>query len=219
MIKVDLHTHSVASRDGGIRPQQYMKVLQEGKLDCIAITDHNATELALRLQHDLGERIIVGEEISTGQGEIIGLFLQETIKPGQSAQATAQRIKDQGGLVYIPHPFETLRAGITEATLERIADLVDIVEVHNARAVFQNKGPKAVTWAAMNNKARACSSDAHGVKALGHTYCLLDKIPRSHSLIDLLKDHPRFVTKHPPMATLLYPKFNRAKKMITRRSI
>lgn len=217
MIKVDFHTHSSASRDGGIKPHQYKKILQAGILDCVAITDHNATELAQRLQGELGERIIVGEEIATAQGEIIGLFLSETIKPGQSALATAQRIKDQGGLVYIPHPFETLRAGISESALERIADLVDIVEAHNARAVFQNKGPQATVWATTHKKARAVASDAHGVKALGHTYCLIEKMPRSHSLVELLNNRARLVTKHPPMATLLYPKLNRAKKLITRR--
>ena len=85
MFKVDLHTHSSASHDGGISFEQYQLALSTGLLDAIAVTDHNSIETAQALHELLGDQIIVGEEIMTSQGEIIGLFLKQPIAPGQSA--------------------------------------------------------------------------------------------------------------------------------------
>jgi predicted metal-dependent phosphoesterase TrpH len=217
VVKLDLHTHSVASVDGGIKPKHYIQAIEDGVLDCIAITDHNTAELALELHKNLGESIIVGEEIMTGQGELIGLFLTETIKPHQSALATVRAIKEQGGLVYLPHPFETVRKGMSATDLQRIADFIDIVEVHNARAVFQNKGPEAVTWTTLNHKARAASSDAHGRKALGHTYTIIESMPDAKTLVELLNTHERLVTKRPPLRSLLYPKMHTMRQKVVRR--
>src|SRR5215467_13245977 len=100
---IDLHTHSIISQDGGITASQYEKVLQSGMLDCIAITDHNETSFARIMQKKLGDRIIVGEEIETTEGEIIGLYLHETIPGGISVDEAIASIKHQGGLVYVPH--------------------------------------------------------------------------------------------------------------------
>ena len=90
MIKVDLHTHSSASPDGGIMAEQYMQIIKSAQLNCVAITDHNRVDLALELRKTLGERIIVGEEINTTEGELIGLFLTQNVEPGQSPEATAK---------------------------------------------------------------------------------------------------------------------------------
>ena len=217
MIRIDLHTHSSASPDGGIKPHQYIKILQEEKLNCIAVTDHNTIEMAQRLHEQLGERIIVGEEIMTSEGEIIGLFLSRAIPAGLSAKETVDQIKEQGGLVYIPHPFETVRSGISHAALGKIAPLVDIVEVQNGRAVFQNKGPEAITWAKMHKKAVASASDAHGAKGLGYSYTKITEIPQANTLVELLNVQPRFITKRPPLHTLLYPKLNRIKKLVRKK--
>lgn len=205
MIKIDLHTHSTASPDGGIKPEHYIRALEEGQFDCIAITDHDALETARSLHASLGERIIIGQEINTSRGELIGLFLQRPIAPRQSPLATALAVKAQGGIVYVPHPFETVRQGLSEAALNEIADAVDIIEVHNGRAVFQNRGPQAATWARLNRKVVAASSDAHGHKGLGTTYTLIAEIPTPKSIVKLLKT-ARFVTNRPPLRTLLYPK-------------
>lgn len=215
MYKVDLHTHSTASPDGGISLKQYLYSLQDEKLDCIAITDHNTIDTALELNETLGERVIVGEEIMSKEGEIIGLFLSDFIEPGQSAIETVRAIKAQKGIVYIPHPFETMRKGLLSESLQKIADFVDIVEVHNGRAWAQNRGPQAVTWATLHRKARASSSDAHGVKGLGHCYNLVDEIPSRHNLISLLNKHSRLVTGRPPIHSFLYPTLNRTIKKFT----
>src|SRR5882757_1674551 len=128
MYKIDLHTHSTASQDGSLRLDDYHKILKQGGLNYIAVTDHNTIEQALELQRTLAEHIIVGEEITTLEGEVIGLYLSKLVPAGLSAKQTVQAIHEQGGLVYIPHPFETVRKGLSLEALDAIAQQVDIVE-------------------------------------------------------------------------------------------
>ncbi len=213
MFKTDLHTHSQASPDGGITPEQYAKALETELLDFIAITDHDRIDFALGMQKALGEKIIVGEEITTSEGELIGLFLNKRIVPGLTALETAQAIHDQGGLVYVPHPFETVRKGVNRETLDAIAEFVDIVEVYNGRAVFQNFSPQAATWAKTNAKAGASSSDAHGFKGLGNSYSILSEKAARGSLVTSLS-MVNLAHRRPPLHTLLYPKFHRVAKKL-----
>lgn len=215
MNKIDLHTHSAGSPDGGISHAQYKSILSSGQLDFVAITDHDHIEDALALQALLGEKIIVGEEISTTQGEIIGLYLKTLVAPGMSAMDTAVAIKSQGGLVYIPHPFETVRHGITKSTLDNIATLVDIVETHNGRAFFQNKGPAAVVWTRLNNTAVAASSDAHGLKGVGTSFTALAQPPTAKNLVEQLRTAHLHVQR-PPLSSLLYPKYHRLRAKLKR---
>lgn len=214
MFKIDLHTHSNLSPDGGITPAEYKQALSDGLLDVVAVTDHNTVNRALELKKQLGDAIIVGEEIMTSEGEIIGLYLKKTIKPGLSLDGTIKEIKNQSGLVYVPHPFETVRKGISRTSLERIIKYIDIIEIFNGRAVFQNKGPEATTVARLSDISGASSSDAHGAKGLGTAYCTLSKKPKKEDLVELLKT-ARFSTKRPPLKTLLYPKVNRIKKRLS----
>ncbi len=213
MFKVDLHTHSNLSKDGGITEAQYRYILEQGNLDCIAIADHNQIDFAVLLQRSLGNKIIVGEEIMTNRGEIIGLYLTQLVAPHQSPLDTAKAIRAQGGLVYIPHPFETVRHGLQESDMEAISDYIDIVEVHNGRAVLQNRSNKALLWSTMHQKPWAASSDAHGAKGLGKTYTILKEMPEHATLLDLVTKGQAIVAR-PPMKTLLYPKFNRVKKRL-----
>lgn len=213
MIKVDLHTHSTASPDGGITAEQYRQILGDGLLDCIAITDHNTVDLALQLHQELGNKIIVGEEIDTQQGEIVGLFLKKTIPGGLSLIEAIQRIRAQGGLVYLPHPFETVRKGVSKADLEKLVDQIDIVEVYNGRAVAQNKGPEATVWARLHQKPAAASSDAHGLKGTATAYTLMAEIPSAQTLIGLIeKGH--LSMERPPIHSLLYPKWHRLRNRL-----
>ena len=213
MIKIDLHTHSVGSPDGGITLEEYSRLLDDKVLDMIAVTDHDSIEQALIIQSKLGPRIIIGEEITSLEGEIIGLFLNQKVEPGLSAIKTVQAIKSQGGLVYIPHPFETVRKGITQSVIDSISDEIDIVEVYNGRAVFQNKGPQALTWARLHNKIGAASSDAHGLKGIGTTYSSVESVPTKESFLEVLKT-VRLTTKRPPLLSLFYPKYNRFRAKI-----
>jgi predicted metal-dependent phosphoesterase TrpH len=208
MPKLDLHTHSSASPDGGISAQDYRQLVKSGRLDYIAVTDHDRIDFALELQATLGNHIIVGQEITTAQGEIIGLYLKQAIPAGLSALATVQAITKQGGLVYIPHPFETVRKGMTKEVLDTLADFVDIVEVHNGRAVFQNKGAEAAAWARLHNKVGAASSDAHGSKGIGSSFTTVSENPTQLNLVKNLVS-AQLSTTRPPLVSLLYPKLNR----------
>ncbi len=213
MIKIDLHTHSSASSDGGIKPQEYISLIENNILDYVAITDHNSIKLAQKLHKTLGNHIIIGEEIMTREGEIIGLYLDARIAPGHGLLDTIQMIKNQGGLVYAPHPFETVRKGIQPGILDAYAENIDIVEVHNARALFQNRGPQAATWAKLHRKPMVASSDAHGVRGVGTTYTQIAEEPTVKNLVRLLKK-AHFITNRPPLYTLLYPKIHRMRKKI-----
>ncbi len=213
MYKIDLHTHSVASKDGGLKRSQYVELLENGVLDVVAITDHNTIELAKDLYKDYPDSLIIGEEIMTAQGEIIGLYLSSDIEPGMTALETAKEIRGQGGLVYIPHPFETVRHGIQPDALDEIKYLVDIIEINNGRALLKSHLPKVAIWAKINRVATASSSDAHGLKGVGNSYSTVSKKPTKDTLVELLAT-ARIVAERPPLRTLLYPKGHRLRKMM-----
>lgn len=216
MFKLDLHTHSAASPDGGTSMRQYRAVLESGQLDCVAITDHNRIDFATQAKAQLGERIIVGEEIMTNAGEIIGLFLNERIEPGMSPEDTIAAIRAQNGLVYIPHPFETVRKGLHPAALERIQADVDIIEVCNGRAFLQNRGEQALVWAKLNQVAPAASSDAHGARGLGKTYTSLRSAPEKETLLHQLLSGTLH-TGRPGIRSLLYPKYHKIRKSLSKK--
>lgn len=214
MFKLDLHTHSELSPDGGISASQYARVLATNVLDVIAVTDHNRIDFALKLQGELGDRIIVGEEIMTTAGEIIGLFLTARIKPGLSPHETVKLIREQGGLVYIPHPFETVRKGLTQETLDELLDHVDIIEVANGRAFLQNRHSKSAIYAKLHRLASAASSDAHGVRGLGRTYTAIKDIPTPATLLSLIAKGTPIAAPPTPQA-LLYPQYHRLRKKLS----
>lgn len=208
MFRLDLHTHSVGSPDGGLTAADYAALLNTQTMHFIAITDHDSIDTAQELQKSLGDRIIVGQEITTSQGEIIGLYLDKLVTSAQTAQQTVKAIKQQGGLVYIPHPFETVRKGIPKDVLDSIAESVDIIETHNGRAIFQNKGPAAVAWARLHGKVACASSDAHGKRGMATSFTAVSKEPTRDTLVELLKTgHQQ--TARPPLHSLLYPKYHR----------
>lgn len=208
MVRVDFHTHSVASPDGGVTAEQYKKALESEMLDYIAVTDHNTIDFAVALYQELGDKIIIGEEIMSSAGEIIGLYLTERVRPGLTPLETIEAIKNQGGIVYIPHPFETFRKGIHPGVLDELTDHIDIIEVCNGRALLQNRGPQAVVWAHLNHKMGAAASDAHGFYGLGHTYTELQDPPTKDTLLSLLSRATRH-TSPPSIRSLLYPKYHR----------
>lgn len=212
MFKIDLHTHSVASPDGSLTADQYRRALEQGRLDCVAVTDHNTIAFAHELQKELGKsKVIVGEEITTSQGEIIGLYLKEVVSAGLTPLETVEAIHDQGGLVYVPHPFETVRKGITMETLEEICREVDIIEIRNGRAMFQNFAASATAWAIAHDIPGAASSDAHGYAGWCRTYSMVAKMPTRRTLVQLLA-HANHVAAFPGIRGMLYPKFNRLRK-------
>ncbi len=219
MIKIDLHNHSIKSPDSNITERQYKLALKNSILDCIAITDHNEIEFAQNMNKKLGDSIIVGEEIATKQGEIIGLFLSKLIEPNLAIDTTIKKIKSQGGLVYVPHPFETVRSGISRETLYKIVEKVDIIESSNGRAVFQNYGAEAEVIAKNSNIPHAASSDAHRAGALGKTFTFIESTPKSPKELLLMLDEAKLVYKRPSLFDVIAPKSNRLKKTLNLKGV
>lgn len=211
-LKIDLHTHSYGSPDGGLKLRDYKYFLDNKLLNYIAVTDHNSIKVAVQIQKELGQSIIVGEEIMTKQGEIIGLYLTKEVPTGLTAQAAIKNIKRQGGLVYLPHPFETLRSGISEKTLGEIIVDVDIIEVCNGRAYLQNRGTLANSWAEQAKLGRAASSDAHGRFGWGYTYSLIDSQPTKTNLQTQLRNAE--YSRRRIGLGVIYPKLNRLKNKL-----
>ncbi|MGD8485692.1 MAG: PHP domain-containing protein [Chloroflexota bacterium] len=170
----DLHTHSAASFDSLADPIAMMAKAVRLGLTHLAITDHERIDgaQAAATMAPPGLQVIVGEEIRTADGDILGLFLREAVPPGLSATETAAAIRSQGGLVGLPHPFDSFRssggsqAGEAERKLEELAAIVDYVETHNARA-YRDANPLAAAFAQRHGLPGVASSDAHSVIELG----------------------------------------------------
>ena len=209
MIKLDLHTHSIASADGSIDAADYINAIETKMIDIVAITDHNRIDFAVSVQKRQPNNIIVGEEIMTVDGEIIGLFLTKLVDPGMSLDQTIAAIHVQGGLCYIPHPLERLRNGLSWLNLNKIIDKIDIVEIGNGRALNKRNYRKLVNWAKANRIRTASSSDAHGRKGLGKTHTILATMTNDpKSLLQNLESSVPVIT-YPGLIELLYPKYNR----------
>jgi len=138
----------------------------------LAITDHNSIAGALAVREISPIPIIVGEEIRTQCGEIIGLFLHEEIPPGLTPRETVRGIHEQGGLVYIPHPLDRARHGsaLWFGALMEIIEFVDIIEVLNARVMFPSDNTRAVKLAECYGLSQGAGSDAHQGSEIGRAY-------------------------------------------------
>jgi predicted metal-dependent phosphoesterase TrpH len=170
-ILCDLHLHTSWSHDCGVEVEEVLDAAEERGLGAIAVTDHNAIGGALEaaeLARDRALTVIPGEEVKTdGQGEVIGLFLSEEIPRGMSFADTVAAIKSQGGIVYLPHPFDRLHAIPDPATLHRHLADIDVFEVYNARLLFEAYNDEALRFARKYNLTMGAGSDAHVAQGLG----------------------------------------------------
>ncbi|MBM4435166.1 MAG: PHP domain-containing protein [Chloroflexi bacterium] len=175
-VKVDMHMHSEVSPDSRMRPAEQARRIRESGLDVACATDHNSIEGGLRLREIAdGFRVIVGEEILSKDGEIVGLFLERTIPPRLSAEETIKRIRDQGGIVSIPHPFSRNRLNhIRYPVLERIKGDIDAIEILNAREAFTGDNLRAARYASENGIPGAAASDAHRPAEIGAAWLEMD---------------------------------------------
>ncbi len=170
MARVDLHLHTGYSPDSLSRLESVAARCRRAGLTHVCLTDHDTIEGALAMKEVTDLPVIPGEEIRTREGEIIGLYLRERIEPGRSAEETIEAIKAQGGLVYIPHPADPLRHALQPASLERLRDQVDIIEVFNARCVQASSNRNALALAERLGCLRVAASDAHTVAEIGRSY-------------------------------------------------
>jgi predicted metal-dependent phosphoesterase TrpH len=172
LIKVDLHIHTRFSGDSDIELDELVERCRELGLGAVAVTDHGTAEGALKLAaRNLPFKLIVGEEIMTTEGELIGLFLKDTIPNDMSPEDTIAAVRKQGGVVCVPHPFDRYRSSAMQAeTLHRIAGEIDIVEVFNARTVPAQNLSLPAKFARSHKKLTGAGSDSHSVPEIGRAY-------------------------------------------------
>jgi len=157
--------------DCGIPLDRIVARCLEIGINCIAVADHNTIAGALKLREIAPFNIIIAEEILTSAGELMGLFLSEEIPKGLSPEETIARIKSQGGLVNIPHPFGRWPLQNPKKLLsQEILSQVDIIEVFNSRTPLPNSSTKAWRLAMEHGKAAGAGSDAHTVGEIGKAY-------------------------------------------------
>jgi hypothetical protein len=170
-IVCDLHTHTSWSHDCSVPAEALLDAAEEIGLGAIAVTDHNVFGGALEaVELALGRDLVVipGEEVKTkGQGEVIGLFLREEIPRGMSFEDTIAAIRAQGGLVFLPHPFDRRHAIPDPATLHRHLAEIDVLEVYNARLLKETYNDEALRFARKYNVLQGAGSDAHVLPGLG----------------------------------------------------
>jgi predicted metal-dependent phosphoesterase TrpH len=189
-IKVDMHTHSEYSPDSRTPLRSQAAAIKAAGLNVVCATDHNTIEGALRLRELAdGFRVIVGEEVSSRDGEIIGLFLDKAVPRGLSAEETITRIRDQGGLVSVPHPFSrNRRFHLRRSVLERVWKDIDCIEVFNAREAFTQDNIRAAAFAKEKGLPGAVGSDAHRASEIGRAWVEVEEFAGRDDFIAALRE-------------------------------
>lgn len=178
-VLADLHCHSSASFDSLAAPEAVTRVAHERGLTHLAITDHERIDGALRARESAppGLTVIVGEEVRSRDGDVIGLFLEEAIPAGLSALETIAAIHAQGGLAGLPHPFDRFRASgllrLPENDREPVLEAIDYVEVFNGRVPYPAANERSAALAAARGLGGVAASDAHSLLEVGVAYTIL----------------------------------------------
>ncbi|MHB8891414.1 MAG: PHP domain-containing protein [Candidatus Limnocylindrales bacterium] len=177
---IDLHCHTSASFDSLASPEAVVRTAAKQGLTHLAITDHDRIEGALRARDaaPAGLTVIVGEEVRTADGDLIAVFLERAVAPGRPARETIAEVRDQGGLVGIPHPFDRFRGSmLKDPRLEAMGRLVDWVETHNARVMGGTGNERAAEFAREMALPGIAVSDAHSTLEVGVAYTVLEGDP------------------------------------------
>lgn len=185
MLKADLHIHSNASFDSSNTPEKIIARCRQIGINCVAIADHGTAEGGLKIKTIAPFTVIVAEEILTPAGEIMGMFLKETIPTNIPVAEAIARIKEQDGVVCIPHPFDTItRMALGAKGMEAIIDDIDVIEVMNARSPITVKRSVPVEFAKKYQKSGSAGSDAHTIPEIGNVYI---EMPDFHTKEEFLK--------------------------------
>lgn len=188
-VRVDMHMHTMWSGDATTTPEELREAVAESGIDVLCVTDHGTINGAVELGESLGCRIVVGEEVRTAVGEIIGLFLTERLPFGMKPAEAAQVIRDQGGVVYIPHPFDPLRHCMAEDAMESLAinGSIDAIEALNAKISLAHLNRRAVDFATRHDLAVGAGSDSHEPSAIGAAYVEMPDFDDAASFLHALR--------------------------------
>jgi len=202
-IRVDLHCHTHRSPDSDNSYRQLVAAVRRARLGALAITDHNRIEGALQFAEVAPFPVIVGEEVRTTEGEIIGLFIRELIPPHLSPEETIAEIRRQGGVVYVPHPLDRVRRSVIKrAALDRVAPLLDAVEVLNGRCHSAADNGAALAFAERHGLLKGAGSDAHIPYEVGRAGVEMPPFTDAASFKEALKSSRVFGRPSTPLVHL-----------------
>ncbi|MBM3137446.1 MAG: PHP domain-containing protein [Chloroflexi bacterium] len=188
LIRAEFHCHTVYSHDSSNRIPQLLQAAQERGIERLAITDHNTIQGALKAKELDPQRVVVGEEILTTHGELLGYFLENEIPRRLSPMETIERLKGQGAFIVVPHVFDRRRHGWRREDLEQILPHVDALEVFNARCLSPRTNRLGRAFADQRGFAMIAGSDAHSVVELGLASVWLPAFNDPDELRDALKN-------------------------------
>jgi glycosyltransferase involved in cell wall biosynthesis len=192
LIEVDLHMHTDHSNDCATPVDVLLATARDVGLGAIAVTDHNeisGAHDARAKAADYGVKVIVGEEVKTAdQGEVIGLFIEEKIPRGMSLQETIAEIRRQGGLVYVPHPFDRMHAVPDYEHLLDVVEDIDAMEVFNPRVAFSAFNEEAARFAAKYRIVAGAGSDSHVAQGLGSVKIRMRDFNGPEEFLESLRD-------------------------------
>jgi predicted metal-dependent phosphoesterase TrpH/glycosyltransferase involved in cell wall biosynthesis len=190
LIHVDLHMHTNHSHDCATPVDKLLETAKERGLGAIAVTDHNEVSGALEARERAnGIKVIVGEEVKTAdQGEVIGLFIEEKIPRGLTLQETISAIRDQGGLVYVPHPFDRMHSVPDYEHLLDVVEDIDAIEVFNPRVAFSAFNEEAERFAAKYRIVAGAGSDSHVPQGLGSVKIAMRDFDGPEEFLESLRD-------------------------------
>jgi len=200
-MKVDMHVHTCYSKDATLSLETIIETCRRRGLDGVAITDHNtiAGALALKEITPWPLLVIVGEEINTTKGEILGLFLKEEIPRGLTPEEAVARIKEQGGLVGVPHPLDRVRrSAMGRVALLDILDELDFLEGFNSRVTFPSDNRKAQALAQAQGLPITAGSDAHTAYEIGRAYVEMLNFNGQEGFLEALREAQIFGRLTPP---------------------
>lgn len=192
-MKIEFHVHTKYSSDSMLNRYALLLFCKIRKIEMIAITDHNTIEGAQKYKNFCeknGIKVIVGEEIFTTEGEIIGLFLKKGISPYMSLEQTIWEIKKQEGLIYIPHPYDEKRwkTVLKEDALERNKYNIDFIEIHNGRNSCRRYSEKQKEIADKTDAVKVVGGDAHICWEIGRNYMETDREVTRKTIKKVIKD-------------------------------
>ncbi len=170
LIRIDFHVHTWGSHDCLSDPERVLEQARARGVDRIAITDHNEIDVALAMAARHPDAVIPGEEVKTAEGiDVIGLYLRERIPVGTPAEETCHRIHEQGGIVYLPHPFARGKGG-GGGHVDRLVPFLDMIEVHNGRLRPPALNGLAERVAERDRLLRGAGSDAHTIREVARSW-------------------------------------------------
>lgn len=206
-IRIELHAHTSASKDSLVPPVRLIQHCEKMGIDKIAVTDHNEITGGLEAKKLAPDRVIVGEEIETTQGELIGYFMEEWVPPGLSPMAAIERLRDQGAVISVAHPFDTIRSKHwLEEDLLAILPEIDAIETFNARCLNNKPNQKAQVFAKQHGLLATVGSDAHSLWEVGMASLHLPPFNDAEGFLQSLSD-ARQTTRLSPAFVHLFSRF------------